>query len=1038
MPRGNTWLAWYWLIFCPMRTCVLFTQLAAAYLLAASRADIVPFVLPWNDASPGATDFSGMNRPIGPEDRVGVNAAGHFVVRGERIRFLGMNFASDSPFMPTNKAEAVAARLARFGINNVRFHHIDAPWAIGGGLLNYTATSSRNINPNQLERMHFLVARLKAHGIYANINLLTGREYRSGDGLGSEVTTMDWKDQHILGFFNDAALNLHKEYATRLLTPTNRFTGLPLALDPAVAFVEIINENGLLQKWYEGSLDRLPARYAAALQAHWNFWLANRYADEAALLAAWQPIVEPLGRNLLRNGDFSAGHTAWVLEQHAGAAATFTPTPDFNGAPAAKITTTRAGSAGWHVQFNQPGLTVSNAQVYTLIFSAKADVPADLDVSVMQAHDPWRTIGLARTVRLSAQWQTFTNTFVAVLPSGTVNRNSRVNFGGLGTRLGSVWLADVRFHQGGSVGALPEGTSLAGRNLPNVRFAGEGYTGTEAARRDWLAFLRDREVAYYDAMVAHLRHQCGYPGLIIGTIMANSPATVQSRLDVVDAHAYWQHPQFPGQPWDPVNWIVPNVSMVTTTNTDNTLPGLSRQRIHGKPFTVTEYQHPSPNYYGAEGPLLLAAQAALQDWDGIWLFDYGPGHDGVTMGRIRGFFDTAQHPTKMANLLLAANLFRRGDLQPLTNEVLLALTPNRELDLLLRRAHAWSVFSSEQLGVPAAWAFTTRLSVAVGDNPPGLAQPPTSPPPPGQSLAVRWLNNGPGRGYVLVDTPRTRAAVGYIANHALSLGELELTAAPTELPWASVGLTVVRGESFTNGTFLVIASGWIENTGMRWKNANKDSVGDQWGTAPTRVEVVPWTLRLPVPAERVRAWILNERGQRQQALSPLAAGANVTRLSASADAATLWYEVEVAPPVTTGFERWRQEHFSPDELANPALSGPDATPAGDGVPNFVKYALAVPPKTSVRRRDLLDWVVDFSESGSPCLHLRFTRPKVSTDARVRVLASPNLSEWLPVADATTSGVVEDLGEIERVAVKVCPPGHPGAWFTQLVVEPSRR
>ena len=33
--------------------------------------------------------------------------------------------------------------------------------------------------------------------------------------------------------------------------------GLTLAQDPAVSFVEIINENGIIQKWYDGGLDRL-------------------------------------------------------------------------------------------------------------------------------------------------------------------------------------------------------------------------------------------------------------------------------------------------------------------------------------------------------------------------------------------------------------------------------------------------------------------------------------------------------------------------------------------------------------------------------------------------------------------------------------------------------------------------------------------------------------------------------------------------------------------------------------------------------------
>lgn len=156
--------------------------------LASVQAQMVPFVLPWDDATPGITDFSGMNRPIDSESRVTVDENGRFVVGGSRIRFLGMNFAGDSPFMSTNKAEGVASRLAKFGINNVRFHHLDAPWATGGGILAYTTGTSRTMNMVQLERMHYVVSRLKAHGVFVNVNLLVGRQFRSADGIGSEVS----------------------------------------------------------------------------------------------------------------------------------------------------------------------------------------------------------------------------------------------------------------------------------------------------------------------------------------------------------------------------------------------------------------------------------------------------------------------------------------------------------------------------------------------------------------------------------------------------------------------------------------------------------------------------------------------------------------------------------------------------------------------------------------------------------------------------------------------------------------------------------
>jgi len=635
----------------------------------------IPFVLPWNDSSLTATDLSDLNRPIG-SDWVTTDTNGHFTVRGERIRFLGVNFAGDSPFMPTNNADAVAARLAKFGVNNVRFHHMDASWAYRGGLLSYTGTTSPTLTRPTLA-IALLIPRFESNGIYSGHQLAGRAGLPLWRRLGPEVTGMDWKEAAYPWLFLPTALRLHKDFATKLLAPTNRFTGLPLARDPSVAFVEIINENGIVQKWLDGGLDRLPQRYATNLQARWNGWLADRYTNDAALLEAWGIIDQPLDTNHLRNGAFASGLTPWNGEQHSAARATFTRTLEFtNGQPSARVQVTTASPTSWHVQFNQAGIRLISNQVYTISFWAKSGPATNADVSVMRAHSDYAGLGFSQSLNLTTQWQHFTATFQAPVSEA----NARVNFGSMGNKLSTFWFADVRFQAGGKLGTFPEGASLAARTIPSIRFSATGYTGTRDARADWLAFLRDLENEYYDEMVGHIRTNLGYPGLVFGTIMANSPATVQSRLDVIDGHSYWQHPEFPGQPWDSVNWLVPNVSMVNTL--DNTLSGLARQRIKGKPFAVTEYQHPSPNYYGAEGPLLLAAYGGLQDWDGLWLFDYGQGNDAVTMGYVRGFFEIGQHTTKMANLLLAAHLFRRQDIQPARNEITVALTPERELQVL--------------------------------------------------------------------------------------------------------------------------------------------------------------------------------------------------------------------------------------------------------------------------------------------------------------------------------------------------------------------
>ncbi len=1013
-----------------LRILVLINGLMACF---AVTAQMVPFVLPWNDAAPGVTDLSAWNRPIDSSATVGVDANGHFTARGERIRFLGMNFAGDSPFMPTNKADAVAARLAKFGVNNVRFHHMDAPWATGGGLLSYTVNSTRNVNPAQLERLHFLVSRLRAHGVYANINLLVGREYRSGDGLGSEITQVtDWKDQHILGLFDDAALALHQEYATRVLTPVNRFTGVPLARDPAVAFVEILNENGLLQKWFDGGLDKLPARYAWSLQMRWNDWLLARYTNEPALLAAWGVVNQPLGANTLKNGSFAGGLTSWNPEQHTTAKATFTKTSEFTGGqPSAKVQVTTIGSAGWHVQLNQAGLKTTAGKPYTVSFWAKASAATSLDAAVGRAYGDYGVAGYQQSLNLTTEWQPFTATFEAP----TTDANLRVNFGGFGNRLVTVWLADVRFQEGGQLGQLPNGASLAGGTIPNVRRS-DGFTGTTGARCDWLRFLRDREDRYYEAMVAHLRNSVGYTGLIFGTITANSPANVQAKLDVVDAHAYWQHPNFPGTPWDAVNWTVENKSLVNTLGGDNTLGALALQRVKGKPFTVTEYQHPSPNQYSAEGPLLLAAYGAMQDWDGLWMFDYGPGNDSVGMGRFRGFFDTAQHPTKMANVLLAANLFRRGDVLPALGETVMKLTPDAELEQLLAKGSAWNVFSAAQAGVSGKLALTRRVATSVGTNANGLAIAPTA--PAGNVLtsdhgALRWDLTTAGKGVVTVNTPQSKAVIGFADGRTFDLGGVGVRLGTTQMGWATVGVSLVRGESLTNGTALIVTSGRCENTGMVWKDATKTSVGSQWGSAPTLIETVPFTVTLPVASSRVKAWVLSPTGQRGAEL-PVSGDTVSAILTVTTNAASLWFELEVAPK-KTAFQLWRDQHFTPAELADPAISGDVAAPAGDGVANLLKFAYGLPPKSSARRSDL-PFAELLNADGQTFLAVSFLRAKTATEVALVPEVSLDLTVWT-AGEVTTEVRRVDLGAQERILLRDRTPISTAASrYLRLRLEPA--
>ena len=180
------------------------------------------------------------------------------------------------------------------------------------------------------------------------------------------------------------------------------------------------------------------------------------------------------------------------------------------------------------------------------------------------------------------------------------------------------------------------------------------------AQRDWIGFLWNVEERYWTGMYRFLKDDLKVVAPVLGTQMGWSPAPIQAKLDLIDSHAYWQHPHFPRKQWDPADWVVNNLPM-TGRPDGGTLPGLALTRVAGKPFICTEYNHSAPNTYAAETFPLIFAFAALQDWDGVFAFAYSHRHDDWNTGKIPSFFDVDQHPTKMATLPAAAALFLRGD-----------------------------------------------------------------------------------------------------------------------------------------------------------------------------------------------------------------------------------------------------------------------------------------------------------------------------------------------------------------------------------------
>ncbi|MCC7491611.1 MAG: hypothetical protein IT204_04660 [Fimbriimonadaceae bacterium] len=873
--------------------------LLALWLVTAAGAvpePLFPFVLPWDDAAPGVTDLSGwLPRPAGAAGFVVVGRDGHLQVGGRRLRLHGIDLTYSAALPTHEQAEKVAARLAKFGNNIVRFHIIDQQRS-PNGLLAADVKDTRTFDPAMLDRLDYFTDQLRRRGIYSYLCLLNYRPFNAADGLPAEIEQLPnpYQGRHLIGFWDDAQQRLQEEYARLLLSHRNAYSGLTYAADPAVAMVEINNENGLLHGWLAGTVDSLPAVFQQQLQGQWNTWLRQRYGSTAKLAAAWDGGARPVGAELLRNPGPRGALANWELEQHEPAKATVALTtdgpPEPAGGAAVRIDLTAAGTQSWHVRLVQHGLAVRGQQPYTISGWARADGEGVLTGSLAMAHEPWRSLGSDQRLKLSTTWQPFRWLVYPPVDDDRVRLCLDPP-----QRVGSVWLAGLSLRPGGTAGLL-DGERLEGGRLGNLVVATQSQRARQV-RLDWTRFLWETEDRYWQRLQRYLKQDLGVRCPVIGTVVGCSTPNLMARLDVIDTHGYWQHPAFPGRPWDRSNWYVNNISAVNAVG--GLLPDLARHRVEGKPFAITEYGFPATNTYGSEGSLLRAPYACLQDWDYLSTSRYAQSNN-FDCAMIRGWFDIDQHPPKMVTLLPAAAIFLRGDVAVAQQTVCAPLPLAQELELLPEQQR-WNLIDLGPAAIAPATALRHRISlVPEGGQAPAGALRPDQVAVAGLRIVsdtgeLCWDRTQPQRGVVTCDTPRSKMVVGYGAGQRYELSGLTVAPGPTRQDgWSALTVTAMQGDLRGGvASVLLTATGDVENSGWQWTGPDRRSVNGNWGTAPTLVEGIPAQFTLASPAARTAVWALDERGQRREPVPVTAAAEGRATFEIGPRYRTLWYEVAV-------------------------------------------------------------------------------------------------------------------------------------------------
>ena len=124
----------------------------------------------------------------------------------------------------------------------------------------------------------------------------------------------------------------------------------------------------------------------------------------------------------------------------------------------------------------------------------------------------------------------------------------------------------------------------------------------------------------------------------------------------------------------------------------------------------------------------------------------------------------------------------------------------------------------------------------------------------------------------------------------------------------------------------------------------------------------------------------------------------------------------VGPP----YAAWRGGMFTQAQLANGSISGDYADPAGDGIPNLLKYALGINPWTNGVSGLPVETLAITGSGNYPTLI--YTRPLSASDITYTVQVSTGLNTWNSGPGYTmTTGTTDNQDETESVTVQSVLP-----------------
>lgn len=443
------------------------------------------------------------------------------------------------------------------------------------------------------------------------------------------------------------------------------------------------------------------------------------------------------------------------------------------------------------------------------------------------------------------------------------------------------------------------------------RWLNDSTPGFTPQQRDFLLFLASVDRNYLERMrtVVHQATDDRVP--VTGTQMEYGGVlnhNTHTRMDYIDDHIYVGHPMFPDAA-RPERWNIPGQS--TSGEEFYRLLNLSLRRDDARPFVVSEFNQPFPNPRGAEILPLMSIAAALQDWDGLFFFDYS---DDASPPLAPTRFSLSGEWGKLALAGQAAQLFRNTWIAPLPDRLALPMPLTSRLAIAQSRKHtALEDELQARLGVTPALMWRAQVGLAMDEAAPTPTLPdfPASPPYQTPNGTVHY---DPDVGTLTIDAPHAWGYFGTTNNKRFGDSPFWLRFDNDGPGHASVLMTPLDSQTLAQSKHLLLTVGSLTTgtqpgsiparpknivpyaTGSRALTLEAEPSGDP---APYATRPPTWILRTPMqlgivqPGHKVFVYPLDGKGQRMAALAVTGGpkGAATVSLQTQRANASPWYEI---------------------------------------------------------------------------------------------------------------------------------------------------